>query len=410
VRAEPASWSRRAEGAFALAAPALAVAVFLLSWLALHHGFYARDQLIDTPTYQRYGDLMVGGAVPYRDFRPEYPPAALPVFAAPSLAAADAYRGHFESLMAAFGTVLVVLVSVALASLEASRRRLAAALTFVGLFPLALGSVVLTRYDLWPAALTAGVLAALLAGRDRVAAGLLGLVIAAKLYAAVLVPLVAVWLWRRRRRREALAAAAVLAGVLGAAFVPFAILAPDGLGASLERQLGRPLQIESLGAALLAAADGLGLGDVVVESSHGSQNVSGAAGAAVGAVQTALQGVALLAVWVAFARGPAERERLLRYSAAAVVAFVALAKVLSPQFLLWLVPLVPLVRGRRGLAASGLLGLALVLTQLWFPSRYWDYALRLDGELTVLVVARGLVLLALLAVLLAPDRRQEERL
>ena len=38
----------------------------------------------------------------------------------------------------------------------------------------------------------------------------------------------------------------------------------------------------------------------------------------------------------------------------------------------------PLVRGRRGVAASAVLALALVLTQLWFPYHYWDLALRLN--------------------------------
>ena len=56
-------------------------------------------------------------------------------------------------------------------------------------------------------------------------------------------------------------------------------------------------------------------------------------------------------------RGPADRERLVRYCAASVVAFVAFGKVLSPQFLIWLIPLVPLVarpaRADRERAARG---------------------------------------------------------
>ncbi len=63
----------------------------------------------------------------------------------------------------------------------------------------------------------------------------------------------------------------------------------------------------------------------------------------------------IVALWLAFLRGPVDQDRLVRYSAACVCAFVAFGKVLSPQFLLWLVPFVPLVRGRRGLAATGLL-------------------------------------------------------
>jgi hypothetical protein len=75
--------------------------------------------------------------------------------------------------------------------------------------------------------------------------------------------------------------------------------------------------------------------------------------------------------------------------------------VLSPQFLLWLIPLVPLVRGRRGLAATGILAAALVLTQVWFPGRYWSYADRF--HLSGVVLARDLVLVLLVAVLALPS-------
>ena len=92
----------------------------------------------------------------------------------------------------------------------------------------------------------------------------------------------------------------------------------------------------------------------------------------------------------------------MRFAAAAVVAFVALGKVLSPQFLIWLIPLVPLVR-RWSVAL--LYVAALVLTQAWFPKHYWNYALHFDETMTWLVLARDLVLLGLLVVLAGPPLR-----
>jgi len=121
-------------------------------------------------------------------------------------------------------------------------------------------------------------------------------------------------------------------------------------------------------------------------------------------VQSIVQAAVVIGLWIAFARGPAEPERLVRYSAATVAAFIAFGKVLSPQFLIWLIPLVPLARGRRGVAASAVLLVALVLTQLWFPYRYWDLALRQDELASYLVFARDLVLIALVAVLVIPRR------
>jgi hypothetical protein len=191
---------------------------------------------------------------------------------------------------------------------------------------------------------------------------------------------------------------------VAACFVPFLALAPGGVWNSVVRQTTRPLQIESLGSgALLALHHAFGLA-VHWKSSHGSQNLVGTGPDAIGALQTVLQISALIAVWWLFARGPGGREELVRASAAAVVAFVALGKVLSPQYLIWLIPLVPLVRGRLGLVASALLALALVLTQLWFPFRYWRLVFSFDEAASWLVLARDLALVALLCILLRPER------
>jgi hypothetical protein len=356
--------------------------LFLVCFALVHYWFWAYGRLVDWPVYKDYGDAIVHhGELPYRDFAVDYPPGALPVFVLPSLF--GDYRIAFEALMALCGVGLVAVVAWV---------RPAAAF-FVALSPVLAGSLILSRYDLWPALLAAGALAALLGRRHRLGWALLGVAVAAKLWPAVLVPPALAWAAVHGRVRAALAGVVALAVVV----LPFAVLAPHGLYESVRGQAGRPLQIESFGASLLTA-----FGHPAITTSHGSQSIVGHG--LLAASFAALQAVALVAVWGAFLRGPVDRDRLLRYSAASVCTFVAFGKVLSPQFLLWLVPFVPLVRGRRGLAATGLLAAALVLTQVWFPWRYWRYV---GGfHLAGVVLARNLVLVALLAVLAWPVVRR----
>ena len=70
-------------GAWALALTA-AIGVFAGSFALLHVGWYAHGGLTDLPVYQNYAHLIRDGHVPYRDFRVEYPPAALPAFVLPT--------------------------------------------------------------------------------------------------------------------------------------------------------------------------------------------------------------------------------------------------------------------------------------------------------------------------------------
>jgi hypothetical protein len=389
---------------------AAACLLFLAGWTALHHGFLARGQLIDTPVYQAYGDQMVQGRVPYRDFSVEYPPGALGAFLLPAIGGgghqdAGVYRRRFEWQMAFCGLVLLAAVAAALARLGATRARSLAVLGFVALAPVALGSVVLTRFDLLPAAIVAAAVAALVSGRSRLSLGLLGLGVAVKIYPLVLLPPALVWVWRRGGRREAAAAAQVFVAVVLLVFLPFVLIAPGGVAHSSWVQISRPLQIESLGSSLLVAGhDAFGL-RLAVDSGSGSQNVIGTGSAVVATLTSLLQAAALIAIWAWFARGEASADRLLRAFAGSAVAFIVLGKVLSPQYLIWLLPLVPLVRGRRGLGAGTLLALALLATQGWFPQHYWQLV-AFGGSESALLVLRNLVLLALLATLSWPARER----
>jgi uncharacterized membrane protein len=356
----------------------------------LHHWFYVRHQIVDTPVYQGYGNDIDHGLVPYRDFPVEYPPGALPVFVAPVWLFGYAGYAHvFGWLMAGLGIAGVGVAALAGAGVRA--------LAFIAVSPLLIGSMALSRYDLWPTLFVVCALAALLHDHHRIGWLALGAAVVAKGFALAFAPVALVWAVRRRGVRETAISVALGAALVVAVLLPFAIVAPGGLWHSISGQVSRPLQIESLAASLLTT-----FSHPRVILTHGSLNLAGQG--TVAAVTSVVELVVLVALWVAFARGPATHDRFVRYAAACLCTFVALGKVLSPQFLIWLVPVVPLVRGLRGIVATALLAAALVVTQVYFPGRYWEYIFHL--HLAWVVLLRDVLLVALLAVVSLPARER----
>jgi Glycosyltransferase family 87 len=386
--------TRRGTWAAAGAAAVLLAFSFyaLVAWLE-------QAELSDVPVYLHYSGLVRGGAVPYRDFRFEYPPAALPVLLLPAYMSWS-YATSFAVLMGACGAGCIGAAASALRAAGAGAARTWAALLAIGVSPLLLGSLFDTRFDLWPTLLAVAALAAVARERPAVSGLLLGLGFAAKLWPAALLPLALVHLWRRRGRRGALVLAATFVAVAAACFVPFAVLGADGLRVMFADQLDRPLQVESLGAAVLMAAQHLGMQPLRTVDSHGAQALSGRGAGLAADLSTAFEIASVVAVWILFAlRRGRSNELLLLAAAATVAALVAFDKVLSPQYLIWLVPFVVLVRGGRGMVAGGLLFLALGVTQTWFPWHYWRLALHHASPWSWFLLARDLALVALAAVL-----------
>jgi hypothetical protein len=385
---------RRATWATAAAAAVLLAFAFYVLQRWLEQG-----QLSDVGVYQNYASLVRGGQVPYRDFAFEYPPASLPVFLLPAWMSWS-YATSFAILMGVCGAACLALIAGTLRAVDADAFRETGALFLFAVSPIVLGSLFDTRFDLWPALLALGGVAALVRERPLLSGGLLGLGFAAKLWPGVLLPVAAIHLWRRRGSSSALGAVAAFAAVAAACFVPFAILAPGGLRASLSGQLDRPLQVESLGSAVLMAAQHLGMRPLATVTTHGGQALVGRGAGLAADLSTAALVASVLAIWLAYARRRTrEREAALVAAAASVAAVVAFDKVLSPQYLIWLVPFVALVRGARGFVAAGLLLLALGLTQTWFPSHYWQLALDHASPWSWYLLARDLALVALAGVL-----------
>ena len=355
----------------------------------------------DTGLYGLYGGKIAHGHIPYRSgFSLEFPPGAIPALAVPALP-----RSHYVVWFKAFELLCAAAAvgAVAFALAGTARRRRYGAVVVAGAAPAVLGPIALNSFDFWPSALAAWAVALVVRGRPRWGLALLGAATAAKLYPVLLAPALLTYVARERGREEARRSLLAAAAVVFVVFAPFAAVAPGGLRASLQQQATRGLQIESLGGSILGVAHRLGAGyHVVVSHSPFSFDVAGRGAGALATLLTVLVLVATAATWQLLHGGPADRDRTLRAVAATAVGFVAFAKVLSPQYLLFLVPLMPLV---DSVAAWAMLLLALGLTQVWarFPEPFLD-TIHLGGRIWV-VLGRNLVLLALYGLLVAGLRR-----
>jgi hypothetical protein len=381
------------------AAAAVAAVLLGICFYALGR-WLEKGLLSDVGGYQDRARSIRSGAVPYRDFAFEYPPAALPPMLLPAYMTWS-YATSFAVLMGVCGAACIAAAASVLRAVGAGADRTWAALLAIGVAPLVLGSLFDTRFDLWPTLLAVGALAALVRERAVLSGALLGLGFAAKLWPAVLLPIALAYLWRRRGRAVALTHLAAFVAVSAACFLPFAILAPHGLRTMFADQLDRPLQVESLGAAVLMAAEHFGMRPLTTIDSHGAQALSGRGAGLAADLSTLLEVVTVVAIWIVFARrrNP-DREAVLLAAAAAVAALVAFDRVLSPQYLIWIVPFIPLVRGWRGLYASALLLLALGLTQTWFPWHYWSLATDHRPPWSWYLLARDLALVLIAGMLL----------
>jgi hypothetical protein len=288
--------------------------------------------------------------------------------------------------------------AVLLAAPLVARRGLlvaAAALAASALAPLALGPIVVNEYDLWPALVTVGALVAFVRDRHSLGGALLGLGAATKIFPAAILPAALVWVYRRRGRRAALRSLVWFVGVVGVLYLAFGSVAPGGVWFSIKLQASRGLQKESLGAAVLFALDQLGVYKAhIVEGNHTWTELTGRAGDALATAGMVCEVMVALGVARLVALRRPEPRTLVVAAAAAVTGFVAFGKVLSPQYLVWLVPLVPIA---GGLLDSVILACALVVTQLWFLGVLTPFDL---GPQVWLVVARDGALLLLLASLL----------
>jgi Glycosyltransferase family 87 len=339
------------------------------------------------------------GDLPYQDQEIEYPPLSIPVLIAPAYFD-DSTQGFVDGFMwemLAFDLAIIVLLALAL---PGDARRVLAAIGIYTAGVVALSGVVLDRslIDYGPLALdrfdlvpTLFVLAAVLArdrGRSAAWSGLLSVGVSIKAFPLLLYPALL--------RGERNLGRVIVAGAIPLLLCAVPVIAMgDEFGSAIGYHTERTLQVESLGASVFEVAHILGASGIATAVGHGGFEIS-ASGATAARWISVVLGVAgyLWLVWAGW-RSRATNFELVSALLAVLVVF---APVLSPQFLLWLLPVSACA---YGLGRENLVLLAaIVLTQVELQN--YDGVDDLSGSFVWPLAARNALLLIYLALVAAP--------
>jgi hypothetical protein len=378
--------------------------------VSLNPRLYSAALFGDVRFYGAKVERMFQGELPYRDVATEYPPGSVPFTILPGLVVGTGagYRLAFACEMLAVDAVgLWAATRLARVVDPARPRRIP--LAYV-LAMVAVGPLLVLRFDLVPAVCVLVAAAMAAEGRFGWAAAALGYGTAAKIFPGVLAPLLVLGLvpalgwWRSLLRTVP----PFLAG-FGLTVVPALALSVRGTADSVLYHVQRGVQIESLWANLIGIAHLFGLPAQTIYGFGAydlASEVSGVAKALSGVFAlAALAGAAWLVWRRARARGGLGPADWAGAFTLGTFAFVLPSRVLSPQYVVWLcAPMVGLAAVLAGRRALWTLVAAALVSQVIFPFRYTQLR-RLYPFDVGLLTLRNLLLVAACALVVRAFNR-----
>lgn len=347
-----------------------------------------------------HGDLVLYGSVsadllegilPYRDRVLEYPPYAIPVFLFPRIFGENNYS-----------TAFMCLVLFADWSLKASLFALGSRCSkgIRAYFPLLgyslaipfLSHFFLQRYDVWPAFVSLLGIWLFYSGRLTSSGLCFAIGAGMKLYPVVFLP--PLFLLALREGKLSRFVAGIMAGLLP--ILLLSLYLPWWRFAEFHGMRG--IQCESIVAALLWLTKLCGLTQLDWVFTKAWFEVHGASATALLPAARAIFAWGVLGS-VAFASCAAvciERPslgRLARLLLIPLLGFIAFNLVLSPQYMVWLLPIAAICLIEGSLAAPVMLILATVITPIIYPSLTGNYGHGLNVTETLVLVIRDFMLI-----------------
>jgi hypothetical protein len=341
--------------------------------------------------YYDNASKVTAGMIPYRDFLFEYPVLSFPLFLLPRLLVSDldSYKAAIVVEMLIFDAAAIYLVARQVSESE-GMERVPWCLGWYTLYCASLSPLVIGRFELAPMALAFAAARWWFAGRSPLGGITAGLGALMKIFPGVVAAPALVWEVSRLRTSRAHGTAAFFATMAVGLAAWFALGSRSVLD-SLGYHARRGLEVESLyGGALFLWGTATGTA-VPWVFDYKAYHVGPEWGAWLAPIAFPLQVATLLLVMVQFWRSGMTEG--MRYSAAAVLAFISTGKVLSPQYLIWLFPFSAVLDGRIGRLARQIFLLACLTTAMLYPGP--GFVMVLDhqaGAILLLNLRNGLLI------------------
>lgn len=331
--------------------------------------------------YFSYAERFYQGLVPYKDYFLEYFPGAFWILLLPRLFTSDFlfYISIFVFLMMILFLVQVVILIKRWGKTKKEK-------TWLGLLILSSALILplsLIRLDLPAAIFTLLAVGLFLENRSFLSGLFLAVGTLIKIFPALLLPLFVLYFWLKKERVKAAGMVFIYFLTVVILLAPFVLMGGEkGLFDAVSYHLWRPIQIESLPASVLFLGFFSGKATTIFFD-FGSHNIRVLSWDwTVGRAFFVLWPTFLLLTYLWFWRqvrwqkqAKGQEFLLIKTSLMTLLVFIAFSKVFSPQYLIWLFPLVLwffLYLPRRKMMILGLLWSLILLLTMVNLAKFWD--------------------------------------
>ncbi|MBP5394646.1 MAG: GtrA family protein [Candidatus Methanomethylophilaceae archaeon] len=361
--------------------------IFTVAAVIFYVAFYLSDIDSEVGTlYFDYASEMLEGHMPYSDFKAEYPPMAMLLILIPGLITESSFTYQIIFAIEVYTFLMFGLYwTYRIAEKYTDKPGRISDLYIV--FTIILLDFVLDRYDIFPMVLLIGAVYFFTREKYDLAWIILALGVVTKLYPAVAAPVFLIYLLVRKDYKSAGRGILICAIIGILSILPFLIADPGTAFSFLTYHMDRGLQTESPVASVIMLLGHFDLVDISYVFSYGSDNIAGDLPDAIAKLMVPIMIVCMLALYVFYlmktrrSTGGDGMPAVILVSFLAVMIFMLANKVLSSQYLVWMIPfsalLVMFAGHCDGRIAMWLFAACVVLTQL---NLIVNYAFRDAGE------------------------------